>query len=42
MPYLALRNVLNLPYLNKQVVEIDDVPFSDSMNVDLLDLLHER
>ena len=43
MPYLALRDVLNLPNnLNKEGVALDEVHQSDSMNVDPRDLLHER
>ena len=42
MPYLALRDVLNMPNLNKEGVALEEVHLSDSMNVDPLDLLHER
>ena len=34
--------MLNLPNLNKEGVALEEVHLSDSMNVDPLDLLHER
>ena len=42
MPYLTLVGVLNLPNLNKEAVALEEVHLSDRMNVDPLDLLHER
>ena len=39
MTYLTLSDILNLPNLNK---ECGEALLSDSMNVDPLDLLHER
>ena len=42
MPYLTLVDVLNMPNLNKKGMALEEVHLSDSMNVDPLDLLHER
>ena len=42
MPYLTLVHVLNLPNWNNEGVELEKVHLLDSMNVDPLDLLHER
>ena len=42
MPYLTLGAVLSLPNLNKEGVALEEVHLSDNMNVDPLDLLHER
>lgn len=42
IPYLKLRDVLNLPNLNKEGVAIDEIHISDNVNVDPLDLLYER